>query len=103
MTRRTFYVSALLLALVVAGFGSYYASAHPDGLEYVAEQTGFIDSADEAKTADGPFADYQTKGVDDERLGGGIAGAAGVVVVLLLMGGLAFAIRRRRTPEDVEH
>ena len=30
-----------------------------------------------AETADGPFADYQTKGVDDERLGGGIAGASG--------------------------
>ena len=103
MNRRTFFVTALLAALLIAGFGSYYASAHPDGLEYVAGKTGFLDSADEAKTADSPFADYQTKGVDDERLGGGIAGVAGVVVVLLLMGGLAFALRRRRTPENAEH
>lgn len=99
MSRRTFFITALFAALLIAGFGSYYASAHPDGLEYVAGETGFLDSADEAKTADSPLADYQTKGVDDERLGGGIAGVAGVVVVLLLMGGLAFALRRRRTTE----
>ncbi len=102
MTRRRFFVIALLAALLIAGLGSYYASAHPDGLEYVAGKTGFIDSADEAKTADSPLADYQTRGVDDERVGGGIAGVAGVVVVLLLMGGLAFALRRRRTAEEVE-
>jgi cobalt/nickel transport protein len=100
MKRRTFFVTGLVVALLVAGFGSYYASAHPDGLEYVADKTGFIDS-DEPKTADSPFADYQTKGVDDERLSGGLAGAVGVLVVLILMGGLAFVIRRRpRSSED---
>jgi cobalt/nickel transport protein len=103
MRRRTFFVTALVVALLVAGFASYYASAHPDGLEYVAGKTGFLDSADDPKTADSPFADYQTKGVDDERLSGGLAGAAGVILVLILMGGLAFAIRRRRTPENAEH
>jgi len=102
MSRRRFYVTALLAALLIAGLGSYYASSHPDGLEYVAGQTGFIDTADDAKTADGPFADYQTKGVEDERLGGGIAGVTGVVVVLLLMSGLAFALRRRRTSEKAD-
>ncbi len=102
MSKRTFLVIGLLAALLIAGFGSYYASAHPDGLEYVAGETGFLDSADEAKTADSPLADYQTKGVEDERLGGGIAGVAGVLVVLLLMGGLAFALRRRRTPQSVD-
>lgn len=102
MSRRRFYVTALLAALLIAGLGSYYASSHPDGLEYVAGKTGFIDTADDAKTADGPFADYQTKGVEDERLGGGIAGVTGVVVVLLLMGGLAFALRRRRTSEKAD-
>jgi cobalt/nickel transport protein len=102
MSRRTFFVTALIAALLIAGFGSYYASAHPDGLEYVAGETGFLDSADEAKTADSPLADYQTKGVDDERLGGGIAGVTGVAVVLLLMGGLAFALRRRRTTEPAD-
>jgi cobalt/nickel transport protein len=100
MRRRAFLVPALVVTLLVAGVGSYYASAHPDGLEYVAEQTGFLDSAEESETAEGPLADYRTKGVDDERLSGGLAGVAGVLVVLLVMGGLAFAVRRRRPSRD---
>jgi len=96
---RRFVVIGLLAALLVAGFGSYYASSHPDGLQFVADQTGFGDQAEEPKTADSPFAGYDTKGVDDERLGGGIAGVAGVLLVLVVMGGLAYALRRRRPDE----
>jgi cobalt/nickel transport protein len=95
MRSRRFFVLGILVALLVAGFGSYYASSQPDGLEFVAEKTGFSDSADEPGNADSPFADYGTKGVDDERLGGGIAGVAGVLLVLVLMGGITFAVRRR--------
>ncbi len=95
MSRRTFWIAALAVILLIAGVGSYYASSHPDGLEYVAGETGFLDSAEESSTADGPFADYGTKGVDDERLGGGIAGVAGVLLVLVVAGGLAFVVRRR--------
>lgn len=100
MRRRTFFITALVVALLVAGVGSYYASTHPDGLEYVAEQAGFQDQAEEPKTADGPLANYQTKGVDDERLGGGLAGVAGVLLVLVVMGGLAYTVRRRRPRPD---
>ena len=95
MSRKTFLVSFLVAALLIAGLGSFYASSHPDGLEYVAEQTGFLDSADEPKTANSPFADYGTAGVDDARLGGGLAGVAGVLMVLAVMTGVAFAVRRR--------
>ena len=100
MRGRRFFAVGLLLALLVAGVGSYYASTHPDGLEYVAGKTGFLDTADEPKTADSPFADYSTNGVDDERLGGGIAGVAGVLMVLVLMGGIAYAVRRRTPAES---
>lgn len=95
ISKRTFLIVGLLTALLVAGVGSYYASAHPDGLEYVAEQTGFIDSAEDSPAADSPFADYGTKGVADARLGGGIAGVVGVLVTLLLAGGLFLLLRRR--------
>lgn len=100
MKRPAFFLAALVVALVIAGAGSYYASANPDGLEYVAEQTGFQDQAEDSKAADAPLADYQTKGVDDERLGGGVAGVVGVLLVLLLMGGVAYAVRRRRPSRD---
>lgn len=100
MRNRRFLVVGVLITLLVAGVGSYYASSNPDGLEYVADKTGFLDSAEESKAADGPFADYETKGVDDERLGGGIAGLVGVVLVFVIMGGVAFAVRRRARPES---
>ncbi len=99
MSRRTFLVAGLVVALLVAGVGSYYASAHPDGLEYVAEQTGFIDSAEDSPTSESPLADYQTSGVDDARVSGGLAGVIGVVVMLALSTGLFWVIRRRE-PSD---
>ena len=49
---------------------------------------------------DGPLADYQTDGVDDERLSGGLAGVLGVLLVLVLMGGLAWLLRRRGPVEE---
>ena len=102
MRTRTLVLAGLAVALLLAGVVSFYASSHPDGLEYVAERTGFIDSADEHAAGDGPFADYATKGVDDARLSGGVAGVVGTLVVLVLAGGLAFAVRRRGRSDEGE-
>lgn len=93
---RTFFLVFLLVSLLLAGVASYYASAHPDGLEYVAEQTGFIDSAEDSETAESPLADYQTTGIDDARVSGGVAGVVGVLVMLVLSTGLFWGLRRRR-------
>lgn len=95
MRTRGFVISGLVVALLLAGVASFYASSHPDGLEYVAERTGFLDSADDHAAGDGPFADYSTRGVDDARLSGGVAGVVGVLVTLVLAGGLAMMVRRR--------
>ncbi|WP_167880645.1 PDGLE domain-containing protein [Nocardioides guangzhouensis] len=101
MSRKTFLGGFLLVVLLIAGGGSYYASSHPDGLEHVAETTGFGHTAGDSAASDSPFAGYSTKGVDDARLSGGIAGVAGALVVLLLAGGLAWAVRRRGgRPDD---
>lgn len=86
MTRRGFYLVFLVAALLIAGVASYYASAHPDGLLYVAERTGFLDSAEDSPTSDSPLAHYR---------GGGLAGVIGVLMVLLFAGGLAWLLRRR--------
>ena len=95
MRTRTFWAVGLIVCLLVAGVASYYASSHPDGLEYVAEHTGFGHAAKDSATADSPLADYQTKGVDNERLSGGMAGVVGVLVMLGLSTGLFWVIRRR--------
>ena len=97
---RRFFAVFLLAALLVAGVASYYASAHPDGLEYVAEKTGFIDTAEDSPVADSPLADYRTAGVEDDRVSGGLAGVIGVVVVLLTAGGLGWVVRRRGSVGD---
>ena len=84
-----------VVALLLAGVVSFYASGAPDGLERVAHDQGFADTAEDHRTADGPLADYSAKDVDDARLSGAIAGVVGVVVVLVLAGGLAYVVRRR--------
>lgn len=100
VSTRALFAVALLVSLLVAGVASYYASSHPDGLEYVAEQTGFIDAAEDSPTADSPLADYQTSGIDDARLSGGVAGVVGVVVMLVLSTGLFWLLRRRGAASD---
>ena len=105
MSTRRFFAVALVVSLLVAGVASYYASSHPDGLEYVAEQTGFLDAAEDSPAADSPLADYQTSGVDDARISGGLAGVIGVLVMLVLSTGLFWLVRRRGhdRPHDSPH
>jgi cobalt/nickel transport protein len=93
--RRRFLAAFLLVSLLVAGVASYYASAHPDGLESVAGNLGFIDRSDDSPAARSPLAEYSTKGVDNDRISGGIAGVAGSALVLVLAGGLFWVLRRR--------
>lgn len=95
-SRRALLLVGLVIALVLAGFVSFYASSHPDGLEYVAGDKGFLDTADDHKSsADSPMADYTTKGVDNPRLSGAVAGITGTVLVLVIAGGVALVVRRR--------
>lgn len=103
MSRRAFFAAAVLATLLVAGVASFYASGHPDGLEYVAEKTGFLDSADDHATADWPFADYATRGVGNERVSGGLAGVVGVVLVGAIGGGLFWALRRKDSETSERH
>ena len=100
MRSRTFLLTGLVVALLIAGVGSYYASGHADGLEHVAEQVGFLDSAEDSAAADGPFADYSTRGVEDARVGGGLAGVVGSALVLGVAFGLFRALRRRDASDE---
>ena len=99
MSTRRLAAVALVVVLLLAGVASYYASSHPDGLEAVAQRTGFADTARDSATSESPLSDYQTRGVEDERLSGGLSGVLGVLVVLGLSGGLFWAVRRRGTDE----
>ena len=99
MTRtRVLLAVGLLLSLLVAGVASHYASSAPDGLEKVAADKGFDETARDHDLAGSPFADYQTDGVGDRRLSGGLAGITGVALTGALACGLFLVLRRRRPP-----
>jgi cobalt/nickel transport protein len=92
--------AGLLVALLLAGVASFYASNSPDGLNRVAQDQGFAGSQKQHHHADGPFAGYETRGFGNGRLSGGLAGVAGSLVVLTLAGGAVYAVRRRRTADE---
>jgi len=84
---RTFLVVGLLVAFVLAGVVSGFASPAPDGLEKVAADKGFGSTARTHDLDGSPVAGYQVTGVGDNRVATGLAGAIGVVSTLVVGGG----------------
>ena len=95
MKQKTFLISGFIASLLLAGVVSFYASSHPDGLEKVAEDIGFIETAKENTNADSVLADYGVKGVDNERLSVGAAGVIGVIATGVVSTGLFMLVRRK--------
>lgn len=95
---RTVWATGLIAALVL-GFVSFYASANPDGLEKVAADKGIDEKVQEHGAADSPLADYGVKDVGNARVSGGLAGVIGVGVTVAVGSGVFWAVRKRRTPE----
>ena len=91
--KKYWWVAGLLLALSVALF-SPLASPHPDGLERVAEDKGFLDRAKDATFTIIP--DYVFPGIGNEQAATIAAGLVGTLVVFGLCYGLAFILRRSR-------
>jgi cobalt/nickel transport protein len=92
---RVVVLVGLLLALLLGGVASHYAASAPDGLNRVAQDQGFA-ATEEQRNDAAPFADYETAGVDHDRLSGGLAGVAGCVVVLVVAGAVTRLVRTRR-------
>ncbi len=84
---------AVAIALVV--FVAPLASSSPDGLEYVAEQTGIAETAEDNPIG-GPLADYQVSGLESETAGTALSGVIGVGVTFVVGLGLLALIQRRR-------
>jgi cobalt/nickel transport system permease protein len=89
---RALWIGGLVLAALLAVLAPL-ASAFPDGLEWVAEQQGFLDVARDAPYAIMP--DYVFPGIGDERLATVLAGVVGVLIVVAVMA-LVGATRRKR-------
>lgn len=93
---RPVLVGGGLVAVLLAGVVSFYASSAPDGLEKVAADKGLSAQEKPHAAENGPLAGYTVKGVGDQRLSGGLAGVAGVALTVAAGGGVFYAVRRRR-------
>ena len=114
MTRRLgwFVAAGLLLAALLAGVVSNFASSSPDGLDNTALTGCTLDAQGEItggtcmaqqeqahQAADSPLADYGIRGIDNEFLSTGLSGIIGVAVTFAIGGGI-FWLVRRRTPGE---
>jgi cobalt/nickel transport protein len=99
LTNRKFYIAGFIVSLFLAGVVSFYASSSPDGLEKVAQDIGFIDTAKDHTNADGTLADYGVKGIENERASVGVAGVIGVIGTAVVAG-IGFKLIARKPKKD---
>ena len=110
MTKRLgwFLAGGLLVALLLAGVVSNFASGHPDGLDSVAREGCTFDADGnitggtcmaqrerEHQLGGSPLADYGIRGLGDGPLSTGLAGVLGVLVTFAVGGGVFWVARRR--------
>jgi len=93
---KRFYFSFFLITIALAGGASYYASSQPDGLEKVADEKGFLNTAKDSAVSGSPLSDYGIVGLDNERLSVGLAGVIGVVATALVALALFGLLRKKR-------
>ena len=97
-TTTIFVAAGLAVGLVLAIFVSPFASSSPDGLEKVAAEEGFEGASLDHEFADGPLADYGVEGIDNDKVGTGVAGLIGTVITFgvgLALFGILRVVRRR--------
>jgi cobalt/nickel transport system permease protein len=89
---KAIWIGGLVIAAILAVF-SPLASAHPDGLEWVAEQKGFLE------TARAPLfniiPDYVFPGITNETFATIVAGIIGVIIVFGVALGVTFWRRKK--------
>jgi len=90
---RAVWIAGLVIALALV-VASPLASSHPDGLEWVAEQQGFLKAAQQPLYAIIP--DYVFPGVPDATLATILAGVLGSLIVFGVSLGVAYARRNRQ-------
>jgi cobalt/nickel transport system permease protein len=88
------WLAGLVIAIALA-IASPLASTHPDGLEYVAGQLGFLNKARAASF--GVIPDYVLPGVSNRDLATILAGIIGVMIVFGVALAIAYMRRNRQS------
>ena len=83
MSRRAFLAVGLVAAVLVAAAALLWASAHPDGLEFVSREHGFADRSS-----------------SPARRGGPAWSLGGLFLVALIGGALFWGLRRRGSRDE---
>jgi len=93
MDRNRYVYAMLIVALLMAGALSLFASPEPDGLERVAEDHEFIEHGEGREVIQSPFPDYVVPGFGESPVGASLAGLVGTVLVfgLVFLAGRALA------------
>ena len=92
----SFMFIALIICILLAVFVSPFASSHPDGLEKVAEDKGFLEESEGREVwKSSLIPDYAMPGINNERIATGIAGLAGTLIVFALAWGIGKLIAKR--------
>ncbi len=94
MKDRRLFLVGLVVAILVAIVVAQFASSNPDGLEFVAEQEGFAESATDHRLADSPLADYGENLDYNDGVNLAIAGLVGTLLTLAIGYGIFWLARR---------
>lgn len=92
-SRMRLLIAGVAIAVLVVGSSAWLASGDPDGLERVAEEEGFVETARDPGYEILP--DYTVPGIDGE-ISTAIAGIIGVALIAVIGLGLGRLLARRR-------
>jgi cobalt/nickel transport protein len=108
-----FLAAGLLVALLLAGVVSSFASGSPDGLDSTARKGCTVDAdgtitggtciaqkEQDHQLADSPLADYAVRGIDNPYLSTGVSGVLGVLLTFGVGAGAFWLVRRRTHAES---
>jgi cobalt/nickel transport system permease protein len=98
-----FAAAGLLVAALLVLVAAPLASSEPDGLERVAIDQGFIESAEDHPMSESPLADYGVSGIEGESTGTRVAGLVGVLITFGVGAAIVgtFVVIRRKSATPV--
>jgi hypothetical protein len=91
---RRWWIIGIVISVLIVVVLAPRASSDPDGLERVAEDTGFIGQAENLVA--GLLGDYAIPGIDDPAVSTVLSGLLGLAIILGLVFLLGRVLARRR-------